>query len=146
MRRGQGIYSYSNSDSANPGGANPRLRYHDNHNMPDPIEELLIPQLPEAHMSGDVVLLDIDGVVPGWGTYVFSLDVVQPGQKVSHSHSFFFKLTLSSKLSFASSTVLLRPILCNVPIVPTIYITDKTPERFRQISSLLLTTTRQQLN
>jgi hypothetical protein len=50
--------------------------------MPEPIEpitELLIPQVPEAHMSGDIVLLDIEGVVPDWGTYVFSLDVAQPG-------------------------------------------------------------------
>ena len=54
----------------------------------EPIAELLMPLIPEAHMSGDVVLLDIEGVVPGWETYVFSLDVIQPGRKVSCLHSF----------------------------------------------------------
>jgi len=83
MCRGQGIYSYSISHLANP-----CLHYHDSHNMPDPIEELFMPQLLKAHMSGDIVLLDIDGVVPGWGTYMFSLDVVQPEWNVSHLHLF----------------------------------------------------------
>lgn len=81
--------------------------------MPELIElitELLMPPIPKAHISGDIVLLDIEGVVPGWGTYMFSLDVVEPGQKVSCLLSFHcFQFILTSKLFFASSIVLLRP-------------------------------------
>lgn len=92
----ESIYSCSNSDSANSGSANPRCCYetYDTLNMSEPIAELsepiaelLIPKAPKVQMSGDVILLDLEGVVPGWETYTFSLDTVQPGPKVRHLHS-----------------------------------------------------------
>ncbi|KAF8549313.1 hypothetical protein OG21DRAFT_1488645 [Imleria badia] len=49
--------------------------------MPEPIAELLLAKVPQIHMSGDVILLDIDDVVPGWETYTFSLDTIHPGEK-----------------------------------------------------------------
>ncbi|KAG6374926.1 hypothetical protein JVT61DRAFT_3670 [Boletus reticuloceps] len=49
--------------------------------MSESITELLIPQIPQVGVSGDVVLLDIEDVVPGWGTYVFSLDIAHLGRK-----------------------------------------------------------------
>lgn len=55
---------------------------------------------------------------------------------------YFILFILSSKSSFTSSTMQLRPTPCNVPILLIIYITDKTPERFKQILLLLLTTTK----
>ncbi|KAF8548232.1 hypothetical protein OG21DRAFT_1489555 [Imleria badia] len=49
--------------------------------MTEPITELLMPKAPLIQMSGDVILLDIDDVVPGWETYMFTLDAIHPGEK-----------------------------------------------------------------
>ncbi|KAF8545555.1 hypothetical protein OG21DRAFT_1528413, partial [Imleria badia] len=49
--------------------------------MTEPITELLMPKAPQIQMSGDVILLDIDDVVPGWETYTFTLDAIHPGEK-----------------------------------------------------------------
>lgn len=51
--------------------------------LPDPIRQHLIPRCPTVQMSGDIILLDIDGVVPEWETYEFAINTVQPGEKVS---------------------------------------------------------------
>jgi hypothetical protein len=34
-------------------------------------------------MLEDVILLDIDGVVSGWDSYTFNLNIASPGTKVS---------------------------------------------------------------
>ena len=56
--------------------------------MTEPIAELLMLKAPQIQMSGDVILLDIVNVVPGWETYTFSLDTIHPGEKVSSLFSF----------------------------------------------------------
>ncbi|KAF8833541.1 hypothetical protein BDN67DRAFT_1017432 [Paxillus ammoniavirescens] len=40
-----------------------------------------IQKAPVIYISGNTVLLDIDGVVPAWDVYTFSMDVQEPGQK-----------------------------------------------------------------
>lgn len=42
-----------------------------------------IEQPPVLDMSGDVILLDIDSIVPPWDIYTFSLNIQEPGVKVS---------------------------------------------------------------
>jgi hypothetical protein len=51
--------------------------------MTEPITELLMPKVPQIQMSGEVRLLDINNVVPGWETYTFTLDAIHPGKKVN---------------------------------------------------------------
>ena len=46
--------------------------------IPQPIQKA-----PVVKMSGDVVLLDINNIVPQWDIYTFSLDIQLPGKKVS---------------------------------------------------------------
>ena len=57
--------------------------------MTKPIAELLMPKAPQIQMSGDVILLDIDNVVLGWETYMFTLDAIHPGEKVNTFNSLF---------------------------------------------------------
>jgi hypothetical protein len=49
----------------------------------DAIQEWMIPRCPLVEMSGDILLLHLDNVVPGWETYEFALHTEQPGEKVS---------------------------------------------------------------
>jgi hypothetical protein len=51
--------------------------------MTKPITEFLMSKVPQLQMSGDIILLDIDNVVPGWETYTFTLDAIHPGKKVN---------------------------------------------------------------
>ncbi|KIK80003.1 hypothetical protein PAXRUDRAFT_16027 [Paxillus rubicundulus Ve08.2h10] len=44
--------------------------------LPEPIQKA-----PVIYISSNTVLLDIDGVVPAWDVYTFSMDVQEPGQK-----------------------------------------------------------------
>lgn len=46
------------------------------------LTDILIPNIPGIDISGDTILLDIEGVVPGWETYMFSLNAIQPGETV----------------------------------------------------------------
>ncbi|KAG6377987.1 hypothetical protein JVT61DRAFT_14783 [Boletus reticuloceps] len=52
--------------------------------MTEPITELLMPKAPQIHISGDVILLDIDNLVPGWETYTFSLDEKKIVLRIKH--------------------------------------------------------------
>ena len=56
--------------------------------MSRPIAELIMSKVPKVQMSGNVILLDIEGVVPGWETYTFSIDTTQPGQQIRFLHLF----------------------------------------------------------
>ncbi|KIK95743.1 hypothetical protein PAXRUDRAFT_140006 [Paxillus rubicundulus Ve08.2h10] len=38
-------------------------------------------------MSGNTILLNIEGIVPVWDMYMLSLDIKYPGEKVSHCTS-----------------------------------------------------------
>ena len=42
-----------------------------------------IHKAPTIQTSGNVILLDNDGVVPCWDLYTFSINVKNPGEKVS---------------------------------------------------------------
>ena len=77
------MYSSTNSDLAKSGCANLTTQLGYSLNMTEPIAELLMPKAPQIQMSGDVILLDIDVVVPGWETYTFTLDAIHPGEKVN---------------------------------------------------------------
>ena len=57
--------------------------------MTEPITKLLMPKAPQIQMSGNVILLDINNVVPGWETYMFTLDAIHPGEKVDTFNPLF---------------------------------------------------------
>ena len=51
--------------------------------MTEPIAKLLMPKAPQIQMSGDIILIDINDVVPGWETHTFTLDAIHPREKVN---------------------------------------------------------------